>query len=195
MRGGLGLVSEDRKGEGLAQSLSVADNLTASRLGPYTRAGWLRLSARKRAVRQWMGKLAIKARHPDQPVSELSGGNQQKIALARVLHEEAEVILLDEPTRGIDVGTKSELYRLMGESAAGGKAVLFVSSYFRELLATCDRIAVMVRGEIREVRPTRDWTEESLMIAATGGLAEPPSDRIPPPLTPANPSRGSSSTD
>ena len=199
MRGGLGLVSEDRKGEGLAQSLSVADNLTASRLGPYTRAGWLRLGARQQAVRQWMDTLAIKARNPDQPVSELSGGNQQKIALARVLHEEADVILLDEPTRGIDVGTKSELYRLMGESAAGGKAVLFVSSYFRELLATCDRIAVMVRGEIREVRPAREWTEESLMIAATGGLAEPhanlPSEHVTPSSTPADPPSRSISTD
>lgn len=169
---GLGLVSEDRKGEGLAQSQSVADNLTASRLAPYSRWGWLRRSARERAVRDWMTRLSIKARRPSQPVVELSGGNQQKIAIARVLHQDADVILLDEPTRGIDVGTKSEIYRLMGEAAANGKSVLFVSSYFRELLATCDRIAVMVRGEIRDVRPASDWSEESLMLAATGGTSE-----------------------
>lgn len=172
MSKGLGLVSEDRKGEGLAQAQSVADNLTASHLQPYTRWGWLRLKARDRAVRDWMTRLSIKARRPAQPVAELSGGNQQKIAIARVLHQAADVILLDEPTRGIDVGTKSEIYRLMGEAAAAGKSVLFVSSYFRELLATCDRIAVMVRGEIREVRPASEWTEEQLMLAATGGVAE-----------------------
>jgi ribose transport system ATP-binding protein len=172
MARGLGLVSEDRKGEGLAQVQSVADNLTASRLSPYTRWGWLRRSARDRAVRDWMMRLSIKARRPAQLVSELSGGNQQKIAIARVLHQAADIILLDEPTRGIDVGTKSEIYRLMGEAAADGKSVLFVSSYFRELLAVCDRIAVMVRGEIREVRPASEWTEDGLMLAATGGAVE-----------------------
>jgi len=166
IRAGLGLVSEDRKTEGLAQSRSIADNLTYSRLQPYSRFGWLDLRQRRDKVRHWMTRLHVKAASPDQPIGELSGGNQQKVAIARVLHQQADVLLLDEPTRGIDVGTKSEIYRLMGELAAEGKAVVFVSSYLTELMAVCDRIAVMSRGQLRDVRPTADWTEEAIMSVA-----------------------------
>lgn len=166
IRAGLGLVSEDRKGEGLAQGRSIADNATYSRLAPYSRWGWLNLRRRRAAVDDWLQRLNVKARSQDQPVEQLSGGNQQKVALARVLHQQADVLLLDEPTRGIDVGTKAEIYRLMGESAAAGKAVVFVSSYLRELLAVCDRVAVMARGRVREVRPASQWTEEEVLSAA-----------------------------
>ena len=166
MNAGLGLVSEDRKGEGLAQNLDVADNLTLSRLAPYSRLGWLNLGRRTRVVEDWISRLSIKARNSSQPVHELSGGNQQKIAIARVLHQEADLLLFDEPTRGIDVGTKAEIYRLMGEQAAAGKAILFVSSYLPELLAVCDRIGVMARGRLREVRRVTDWSEESIMACA-----------------------------
>jgi ribose transport system ATP-binding protein len=113
-----------------------------------------------------MERLRVKAHNPQQRVGDLSGGNQQKVAIARVLHQQADLLLLDEPTRGIDVGTKSEIYRLMGEAAAAGKAVLFVSSYLPELLAVCDRIGVMSRGRLREIRPTDRWTEESIMACA-----------------------------
>jgi ribose transport system ATP-binding protein len=116
-----------------------------------------------------MERLRIKAREPGQAVRELSGGNQQKVALARLLHQEAEVLLLDEPTRGIDVGSKSEIYRLIGELAAAGKAVLVVSSYLPELFGICDRIAVMTRGRLSEPRPVSGWTEHDLMEVATGG--------------------------
>jgi ribose transport system ATP-binding protein len=166
IRSGLGLVSEDRKTEGLAQARTIADNLTYSRLQPYSRFGWLNLRRRREAVITWMKRLQVKAHSPQQTIGELSGGNQQKVAIARVLHQEADVLLLDEPTRGIDVGTKSEIYRLMGELAAQGKAVVFVSSYLTELLAVCDRIGVMSRGQLREVRATRDWTEEAIMSVA-----------------------------
>jgi ribose transport system ATP-binding protein len=165
---GLGLVSEDRKGEGLAQTQSIADNLTASRLAPYQRWGFLNLRRRKSAVQSWIERLKVKARSAEQRIAELSGGNQQKVAIARVLHQEADVLLLDEPTRGIDVGTKAEIYRLMGEAAARGTAILFVSSYFAELLAVCDRIAVMARGRLREIRPAREWSEHSLLLSAIG---------------------------
>lgn len=168
LKAGLGLVSEDRKHEGLAQALSIEDNLTLSRLQPYATAGVLQSHRRRRAVRQWMQTLQVKAREPAQAVGELSGGNQQKVAIARVLHQEADVLLLDEPTRGIDVGTKSEIYRLIGEAAAAGKAVLFVSSYLPELTAVCDRIAVMSRGRLREVRATANWTPEAIMQCAVG---------------------------
>lgn len=174
IRAGMGLLSEDRKGEGLAQSLSIADNATLSHLTPFRRApfrfaGWLSLGRRRRSVAEWMRRLEIKARHPEQAVSDLSGGNQQKVAIARILHQEAEVLLLDEPTRGIDVGTKASIYRWMGELAAQGKAIIFVSSYLPELMAVCDRIAVMSRGHLRAVRSTAEWTEEAILACAIGG--------------------------
>ncbi len=172
IRGGLGFVSEDRKSEGLAQELSIADNVTLSRMGPFATAGWLNLRRRQRAVTNWMGRLEIKARHPDQPVSALSGGNQQKVAIARILHQDADVMLLDEPTRGIDVGTKSQIYLLMGQLAADGKAIIFVSSYLPELLAVCDRLGVMARGRLRQVRPVAEWTEEAVLACAIAGEDE-----------------------
>ena len=119
-----------------------------------------------------MRRVEIKARSGDQPAASLSGGNQQKVALARVLHQDADVLLLDEPTRGIDVGVKSEIYRLIGEAAAAGKAVLFISSYLPELLAVCDRVGVMSRGALREIRPASEWTEESILACAIGGENE-----------------------
>jgi ribose transport system ATP-binding protein len=168
IRAGLGLVSEDRKTEGLAQRETIADNMTYSRLGPYSRLGWLNLTRRRAAVEHWMRRLSVKARSSEQLVEHLSGGNQQKVALARVLHQEADVLLLDEPTRGIDVGTKSEIYRLMAELAAAGKAVIFVSSYFNELLSVCDRVGVMARGELRDIRPAKAWTSETILSCALG---------------------------
>jgi ribose transport system ATP-binding protein len=96
----------------------------------------------------------------------LSGGTQQKVALARALHQGADILLLDEPTRGIDVVTKATIYRLVGELAATEHAILFVSSYFQELLHVCDRIGVISRGRLREIRPADAWTEESLLSQA-----------------------------
>lgn len=172
LRAGLGLVSEDRKQEGLAQGLSIADNLSLTRLGPYSRLGWLNERLRRRNVESWMSRLQIKARHAWQQVRELSGGNQQKVALARLLHQDAEILLLDEPTRGIDVGAKAEIYRLIVAAAARGKGIIFVSSYLPELMAVCDRLAVMSRGRLREVRPVSEWTEEQVMAQAVAAETE-----------------------
>ncbi|MEX2187197.1 MAG: sugar ABC transporter ATP-binding protein [Pirellulales bacterium] len=163
---GLGFVSEDRKGEGLAQDRSIADNLTYSRLRPYSTLGWLRLGQRRAAVQDWMTRLQVKAQSPEQEIASLSGGNQQKVAIARVLHQDAHVLLLDEPTRGIDVATKADIYRLIGQLAAEGRSVIFVSSYCHELLAVCDRIAVMSRGRVTAVRAVNDWNDKSIMAAA-----------------------------
>jgi ribose transport system ATP-binding protein len=174
IRAGMGLVSEDRKGEGLAQTRSIADNLTYSRLGPYKRYGWLNLAKRRVAVDEWIERLRIKARSSEQPLEQLSGGNQQKIAIARVLHQQADVLLLDEPTRGVDVGTKATIYRLMGEAAADGKAIIFVSSYFPELVHVCDRVGVMSRGVLRDIRPAVAWTEEELLQTALESPSEAP---------------------
>jgi ribose transport system ATP-binding protein len=172
---GVGMVSEDRKQEGLALGLSVADNMTMSRLtglGPWRFV----LPSRQRAAAQpWIGRIPIKCSSPAQTVSALSGGNQQKVALARLLHADVDILLLDEPTRGIDVASKSEIYRLIDELAAGDpasgrapKAVLIVSSYLPELLGVCDEIAVMTRGRLGPTRPVAQWNEHQLMLAATG---------------------------
>ncbi len=168
LRAGLAMVSEDRKHEGLSQTMSIRDNATLSRLSLYSRWGWLRKREQTAAVNALMKMLQIKASSPDQSVSTLSGGNQQKVAIARAWHQDAVCLLLDEPTRGVDVGTKAEIYRLIGQAAAEGRAVIFVSSYFRELLELCDRIAVMARGQVVAERPAQQWTEHELLLASMG---------------------------
>ena len=165
---GVGLLSEDRKEEGLLLGRSIADNLTLTRLGPVTRLGIVNSTAQATAAGEWMARLDVKALDAMQPVGELSGGNQQKIALGRLLHHEAKILLLDEPTRGIDVGSKAQIYRLMNELAGEGRALVFVSSYLPELLGVCDRIGVMCRGELTEVRPVADWSEAEIIRAALG---------------------------
>jgi ribose transport system ATP-binding protein len=169
---GLGYLSEDRQGEGLALSQSIVDNLTLSRFSPFIRFGLLNLRKQRKAGWEWIRRMNIKARSPVQVVSHLSGGNQQKVALARLLHQNADIFLMDEPTRGIDIVSKSQIYEWMSELAAGKKSVLFVSSYLPELLGVCDRIAVFHRGQLIEIKPAADWTEESLLAAATTGRAE-----------------------
>ncbi len=166
---GLGFLSEDRKGEGLALGLSIEDNMTYPGLRRHASGGWLRLGERRAEVASWIRRLRIAAAGPVQPVARLSGGNQQKVALARLLHQHADVLLLDEPTRGIDVGSKAEIYRLLGELAAQGKAILVVSSYLPELFGICDRIAVMSRGSLTEALPVDRWTEHRVMEVATRG--------------------------
>ena len=168
---GLGLLSEDRQGEGLALGRSVADNMTLSDFSPYRRHGFLRPGRQRRAVGAWIDKMKIKTKGPSQEVGDLSGGNQQKVALARLLHQEAGILLLDEPTRGIDVVSKAQIYEWIGELARAGKAVLFVSSYLPELLGICDRIAVFHRGSLVESRPAPEWDAPGLMAAATAGRA------------------------
>jgi ribose transport system ATP-binding protein len=168
IRQGVGLLSEDRKGEGLALIQPIADNLTYSRLAPYRWLGWLNLARRGRAVADWTRRLRIRCTGPAQLVGQLSGGNQQKVALGRLLHQEADILLLDEPTRGVDISSKAEIYRLIGEQARAGKAILFVSSYLPELLGVCDRLTVMVRGRLTPVRPIEAWTMDEVMAFATG---------------------------
>jgi ribose transport system ATP-binding protein len=163
---GAGFLSEDRKLEGLALDLSLEDNLTLSRLTPYQRHGWLDLSQRRKSTQEWLDRLGVRYRDPGQSASELSGGNQQKIALGRLLHQQADILLLDEPTRGVDVGSKAEIYRLIGELAAQGKAILMVSSYLPELFGVCDRLAVMSRGRLSDVKAVSDWTPEEVLAQA-----------------------------
>ena len=159
----VGMLSEDRKGEGLALTLSIADNVTLSKSPAI-----LSLARQRAAAQRWLDELAVRARDPDQRVSELSGGNQQKIALARLLHHDVDLLLLDEPTRGIDVASKAQIYATLDRLAASGKAILMTSSYLPELFGVCDRIAVMCKGTLGDARPVGDWTEHAILQAATG---------------------------
>jgi ribose transport system ATP-binding protein len=160
---GVGFLSEDRKGEGLALNLSLEQNLTLPRLDRF-----LRPAALAAETRDWIERLGVRCAGPHQAAGQLSGGNQQKIALGRLLRNGADLLLLDEPTRGVDIGAKQNIYRLIDELACTGRAVLVVSSYLPELLGICDRIAVMCRGRLGEARPAESWTEHEIMLAATG---------------------------
>ncbi len=173
---GMGLLSEDRKSEGIALTLSIADNLTMTRLDRFGPGAFVVPARQRDASAQWISRLDIKCAGPGQPASELSGGNQQKIAIARLLHHDVDVFILDEPTRGIDVASKAQIYRLIDALVADSgerkaRAVLMVSSYLPELLGLCDRIAVMRRGRLEPPRPAAGLTEHDLMMQATGAAA------------------------
>ena len=168
-------MSEDRKTEGLALGLSIADNVTLSNprnLGPL---GLVLPGRQDAATWPLLRKLSVKCRSPRQPVGDLSGGNQQKVAIARLLHHDVDVLLLDEPTRGVDIGAKAQIYQLIDELVVGDAprgrrpcAVLMVSSYLPELMGVCDRIAVMSRGVLGPARPVAEWDEHALMAEAIG---------------------------
>jgi len=139
-----------------------------AKLPAFARWGWIDRTRQLATTRQWIERLRVKCRDASQPIGELSGGNQQKVALARLLEHPARIFLLDEPTRGIDVGSKAQIYGLIGELAAAGKSVVVVSSYLPELLGLCDTIGVVCRGELAVVRPRSAWTEADIMRCATG---------------------------
>jgi ribose transport system ATP-binding protein len=162
----VGYLSEDRKGEGLALPMSVADNLTLTGFASCSTNGWLSLAGQRAMTRDWIRALGIRAAGPDEAVGTLSGGNQQKVALGRLLVQDADVLLLDEPTRGVDIGSKAQIYDVIAEAAKRGKAVLMVSSYLPELFGLCDRLAVMTRGSLSDARPIAEWTPERVLHAA-----------------------------
>ncbi|HYO29503.1 MAG TPA: ATP-binding cassette domain-containing protein, partial [Thermomicrobiales bacterium] len=161
------LVPEDRKVQGLLIDQPIDQNVTLA--GQAASGGfWLRSGRDRATVRKLIGDLRIKAPFPWQGVSSLSGGNQQKVVLAKWLATEPEVLILDEPTRGIDIGTKFELYGLIDKLAAGGTAVLLVSSELPELLALTDRTLVMRNGGIVAEIPHELASEEAILAAAVG---------------------------
>jgi ribose transport system ATP-binding protein len=171
---GAGMVSEERAKEGLALRLGISRNITLGMRKMVGRGGWYSPARLDAQAWQWCARLGIRADSPAQEVSQLSGGNQQKVALARLLYEDVDLLLLDEPTRGIDVGSKEEIYRILDRLASGGegasrpRGVLLVSSYPPELLGICDRVAVMARGVLAPSRPTGEWNEHSLLLAMAG---------------------------
>ena len=171
---GIDLLSENRKEEGLSTDLPISHNITLSSLKRFALcAGYGPLQLRREASRaaHWTALMNIRCRDTRQKVADLSGGNQQKVALARMMEQNADVFLLDEPTRGVDVGSKVEIYRLIGELAASGKGIIFVSSYLPELLGVSDTLAVMYRGRMSAVRPVEEWDEDRIMQVATSGMS------------------------
>jgi len=168
---GMALLSEDRQRFGLVPAASVEDNLTLATLRRFARHGLIDAGRRTAAARARVGELRIRAPGLATPVDQLSGGNQQKVVLGRWLEAEPRVLLLDEPTRGIDVGARAEIYRLIGELTARGLAVVLVSSDLPELLGLSHRVLVLNRGRITASLEGERATPEAVMAAATRGAA------------------------
>lgn len=165
---GIGFVPEDRRKQGLVMDLSVARNTALTLRRRFTRFGLIDSRAEKRTAATWARTLQVKTSSMDQPVSTLSGGNQQKVVLAKWLATEPKVLIIDEPTRGIDVGTKSEVHRLIAELAGHGMAILMISSELPEVLGMADTILVMHEGRISASLDRDQATPEAVMHAATG---------------------------
>jgi len=163
---GLGFLTEDRKQQGLVLQLSVGENITLTSLDEFSRHGVLDLDAEHERAGELVEKLQIRTPSLDQEAVNLSGGNQQKVVLARWLSAGCRVLLFDEPTRGIDVGAKAEIYELIGELVERGVAVILISSEMPELLGLADRIAVMHEGSLEGVLPRAEATQERIMELA-----------------------------
>jgi len=161
-------VPEDRRQQGLVMELSVQRNATLARRWSLSRFGLLPAGSERRAAEDWAQRLQVKANNLIDPVWSLSGGNQQKVVLAKWLAIQPRVLLVDEPTRGIDVATKAEVHRLLSELASQGVAVLMVSSELPEVLGMADRVLVMNEGRLTATLSRAEATEESVMFAATG---------------------------
>jgi ribose transport system ATP-binding protein len=172
VRRGIALLTEDRKAQGLLLPLSIRVNATLARMRDLLRFGIIRDTMERRTADGLIKRLAVRCRDADQPVNQLSGGNQQKVVIARWLYRDCDILIFDEPTRGIDVGAKFEIYALLDALAAKGKAIVVVSSDLKELLAICDRIAVMSAGRLVEAYERGNWTQDAIMEAALSGYRD-----------------------
>ncbi len=171
MAAGLGFVPEDRREQGLALELSVAHNTALTVLGRLSWHGWISSRSERRLAEDWGRRLRLKASSVDLPVAFLSGGNQQKVVLAKWLATAPRVLIIDEPTRGVDVGAKAEIYRSISDLVVAGMAVLMISSELPEVLGMADRILVMHEGRLNADLPRAQADEQSIMAAALGRVA------------------------
>ena len=170
IRAGIGFVTEDRKGEGLVLPLPISQNMTLATLDKFGSAVHLNLGQEKATVQDYIGKLNIKTPSMLQLARNLSGGNQQKVVLAKWLLSDSKVIIFDEPTRGIDVGAKIEVYNIINDLIRSGVAVIMISSELPEILGMSDRVAVMHQGTITGVFDNDETlTQEKILYYATGG--------------------------
>jgi rhamnose transport system ATP-binding protein len=172
MRAGIGFVPEDRRAQGLVMDLSIARNTSLTQLGSLAKGGLIRSAAENALATEWGTKLQLKYHRLDDVVGTLSGGNQQKVVLAKWLSTNPKLLIIDEPTRGIDVGTKAEVHRLLSELAGQGLAVLMISSELPEVLGMADRVLVMYEGRLTAELSRAEADEESVIRAATGQLGE-----------------------
>jgi len=172
MRAGLGFVPEDRRQQGLVMDLSIARNTALTRLRSLARTAFISSSAENRLAAEWAARLQLKYHRLQDDVGTLSGGNQQKVVLAKWLATDPKVLIVDEPTRGIDVGTKAEVHRLMSDLAGRGIAVLMISSELPEVLGMADRVLVMHEGRLTGELSRAEADEESVIRLATGNVGE-----------------------
>jgi ribose transport system ATP-binding protein len=173
VRAGIGLVPEDRKHDGLLLSQSIRVNTTLSTVARHASCGgWLDTDAEIKTTDTFCGRLRVHCASREQAVGELSGGNQQKVVIARWLARDCSILLFDEPTRGIDVAAKDTIYGLLRDLSAEGKAVVVVSSDLVELMALCDRLLVMSQGSITAELTPDNWTQERITHAAFSGYLD-----------------------
>jgi ribose transport system ATP-binding protein len=185
---GLALVTEDRKQDGLLLSQSITLNTTLAAISQFRRGpGWLACGSERAESIRWADRMQTRRRSVDQPAWELSGGNQQKVVMARWLLRDADVLLLDEPTRGIDVGARGQIYRILDDLAAVGKAMVIVSSDLEELMEICDRIAVMSAGRLVATFDRDNWSRDRITAAAFHGYLGRQATADDVTLTPENP--------
>ena len=172
MAAGVGFVPEDRRQQGLVMDMSVQQNMALASLGRLRRAGIISSKSERNFAADWALRLRIKFGRLTDPVSQLSGGNQQKVVLAKWLGRQPSLLIVDEPTRGIDIATKAEVHRLLSRLAGDGVAILMISSELPEVLRVGDRILVMREGRLVAEYPHSEASEETIMSAATGQLQE-----------------------
>jgi rhamnose transport system ATP-binding protein len=172
IRGGIGFVPEDRRQQGLVMELSVAKNATLTLRRALARFGLISGTRERRTAEDWSARLHVKTGSQDYAVSTLSGGNQQKVVLAKWLATEPKLLIVDEPTRGIDVGTKAEVHRLLSDLACRGIAIIMISSELPEVLGMADRIVVMHEGRVSATLSREEATAELVMHAATAAMED-----------------------
>ena len=169
VKAGIALITEDRKGEGLLLSQSISANIALGNLAALSRVGVVDGEAERALADRQINAMRIRSANAAQTVGELSGGNQQKVVIGRWLERDCQVLLFDEPTRGIDVGAKFDIYGLLAELARQGKALVVVSSDLRELMLICDRIAVLSAGRLIDTFERGHWSQDQLLAAAFAG--------------------------
>ena len=171
VRNGIAYVPEDRKAMGIVPAMNIRENITLPILRRISKAGRIRGSQDESLAKSYVRDLGISPPEPERRISLLSGGNQQKAVIAKWLSTKPSVLILDEPTRGVDVGAKAEIHRIVGELVAQGMAVIMISSELLEVIGVCDRVLVMRDGESVATLDRADLTEERIMALATGEAA------------------------
>lgn len=172
VRQGIALLTEDRKEQGLFLSLPIRTNISITKLAALSSLGWIRSARERQVARRYAESLGVKCWSIEQAVGRLSGGNQQKVVIAKWLYRDCDILIFDEPTRGIDVGAKFEIYRMLADLAGRGKAILLVSSDLKELMAVCNRILVMSAGRVAGAFERGNWSREAIMNAAFSGYVQ-----------------------